>query len=270
MKRVTSSFIAILLGLAPAALAHPNQPQDQSQAQSQTWNEQNAWNDQTQQPQQQQQSQPQQQSKFQPGDDQEQEPAPDQQDQGWQEPPQQQNQQQNPQPPQQNQWQPPEQQNQWQQPQQNQWQQPEQQNQWQQPQQQTPAWQQPMPNAGWQDQSWNPPATTRPHLGILVEGMTPELRAYFGVPSDRGLLVARVEPNSAAARAGLQVGDVLMSVQGQRVNQASDVLATLAQQRRGDIIRLDVMRSGRRLTLATQLPPREQPYPQPQNFQPRS
>src|SRR5205823_2831597 len=40
------------------------------------------------------------------------------------------------------------------------------------------------------------------HLGVMVMAMTPELRRFFGVTSDRGVLIARVEPGSAASRAG--------------------------------------------------------------------
>jgi membrane-associated protease RseP (regulator of RpoE activity) len=66
------------------------------------------------------------------------------------------------------------------------------------------------------------------HLGVMVMAMTPELRRFFGVTSDRGVLVARIEPNSAAARAGLQVGDVLTRVGTRGVRNGDDVLQALA------------------------------------------
>src|SRR5262245_19487116 len=46
-------------------------------------------------------------------------------------------------------------------------------------------------------------------LGVMVMELTPELRAYFGAPRDSGLLIAQVVPDSAAARAGVRVGDVI-------------------------------------------------------------
>jgi hypothetical protein len=42
----------------------------------------------------------------------------------------------------------------------------------------------------------------RGRLGVFVLGITPELRKHFGVPEDRGVLVARVESGSPAASAG--------------------------------------------------------------------
>jgi hypothetical protein len=263
MKRITHGFVALLLGLAPAALASPNQPQ--------SWNEQNAWNEENQQNEQTPQNQQQQNQQQQPEQQQQpqqQQQQPEQQQWGgpqgqpqgnWQEPPQPQQPQQAPQQQQQEPRQP------YQDPSQNQPLPP--------PNQQMPpkpAWQQPVPNAGWQNQNqaWNQyqgyqqpmqhQMSTRPHLGIFVEGLTPELRSYFGAPNDRGLLVARVERHTAASRAGLQVGDVLMAIEGQPVNSANDVIGTLSRLSPTALIHLDIMRNGRQITLMTQLRPRPQ------------
>lgn len=98
--------------------------------------------------------------------------------------------------------------------------------------------------------------TGQPRLGVIVMGLTPELRRFFGVPNDRGVLIARVEPSSAAARAGLQVGDVLVRVGRQPARSASDVVQALAAQaggririvvnRRGQPVRLDAFVAGQR------------------------
>src|SRR4051812_40154999 len=63
-------------------------------------------------------------------------------------------------------------------------------------------------------------STSQGRLGVMVMGLTPELRAYFGAPKDAGLLVARVQPKSPASRAGIQVGDVLTTVAGTKVQGA--------------------------------------------------
>jgi len=114
------------------------------------------------------------------------------------------------------------------------------------------------PPGGYQDQgSAQPPeqdqdedfAETEPvegqgKLGILVISVTPELRRFFGVASDRGVLVARVEPGSAAARAGIQVGDVLVRVGAQVIHAGDDVVQALSA-RQGGRIRVAVVRQGR-------------------------
>jgi membrane-associated protease RseP (regulator of RpoE activity) len=90
--------------------------------------------------------------------------------------------------------------------------------------------------------------TGQPRLGVMVMGLTPELRQFFGVPNDRGVLIAKVEPSSPAARAGLQAGDVLVRVGRQPARSASDVVQALAAQA-GGRIRLVISRRGQPLRL---------------------
>jgi len=90
-------------------------------------------------------------------------------------------------------------------------------------------------------------------LGVMVMALTPELRRFFGITSDRGVLIARVEPGSAASRAGVQVGDVLTRVANQPVRTGNDVLQALAAHS-GERIRVAVVRQGRMVRLSAQLP----------------
>ena len=79
-------------------------------------------------------------------------------------------------------------------------------------------------------------------LGVMVMSLTPELRAYFGAPNDKGVLVAKVEPSSAAAKAGMKVGDVIVDVKGNAVDDASDVIEALSNAKTGDKVHVDVVR----------------------------
>lgn len=62
-------------------------------------------------------------------------------------------------------------------------------------------------------------------LGLMLEGLTPQLRAYFGAPNNAGLLVAQVAPDSPAARAGVKVGDVITQVDRKSVQSADDIVS---------------------------------------------
>lgn len=95
-------------------------------------------------------------------------------------------------------------------------------------------------------------------LGIVVMGLTRDLRQFFSVPRDRGVLVAHVMPRSAAARAGIRTGDVLISVAGQPVRNADDVLSTLAQEPMRTPFSLSIVREGQRMQLTTMLFPQRQ------------
>ena len=99
------------------------------------------------------------------------------------------------------------------------------------------------------------PQAGQSRLGVMVMQLTPELRRFFGVTSDRGVLIARVEHSSAAARAGIQVGDVLTRVGPQEVRSGDDVLQALAAHQ-GGRLRIAVVRQGRMVRLFASIPGR--------------
>ncbi|HEY5945997.1 MAG TPA: PDZ domain-containing protein, partial [Kofleriaceae bacterium] len=92
-------------------------------------------------------------------------------------------------------------------------------------------------------------STSQGRLGVMVMSMTPELRQYFGAPNDRGVLVAKVEPGSPAAKAGIKVGDVLVNVRGESVDEAMDVIAALAKAKQGDKVSVQVVRDKKTIAL---------------------
>ena len=53
--------------------------------------------------------------------------------------------------------------------------------------------------------------------GLTVQEMTPPLSKYFGLKDPEGVLVSDVKPGSPAERAGLKTGDVIIEINGQRI-----------------------------------------------------
>jgi membrane-associated protease RseP (regulator of RpoE activity) len=82
----------------------------------------------------------------------------------------------------------------------------------------------------------------RGRIGIHVQPMTPELRDYFGVSSDRGVLVTRVEEGRPAERAGVRVGDVIVAVNEEPVRRPYDLVRVLARVPRDGDAALTVVR----------------------------
>lgn len=92
-------------------------------------------------------------------------------------------------------------------------------------------------------------STSKGRLGVMVIGLTPELRKHFGAPEDRGVLVAHVDPGTPAAAAGIEVGDVVVEVHGRKIDAAPDVLSALADLGKGEHAKIKLVRDGNSRTL---------------------
>lgn len=81
---------------------------------------------------------------------------------------------------------------------------------------------------------WAPRMTSpRGRLGVQLNELTPQLAEYFGA-KDGGVLVASVTENSAADKAGVKAGDVIVSIDGGRVRRTDDLIDGL-RDREGEI-----------------------------------
>ena len=100
-------------------------------------------------------------------------------------------------------------------------------------------------------------------LGVEMTRLTPELRTHFGVPEDRGVLVARVVDDSPAARAGIRTGDILTAVDGRAVDSTGNLVEAISTRGEGDRVRVEVWRDGHPLELDATLAKRERSFDGP-------
>ena len=96
-------------------------------------------------------------------------------------------------------------------------------------------------------------------LGVATTELTPELRSHFGVPENAGVLVAKVVDDSAAARAGVEVGDILTAVGDGAVESTGDLIHAVGKLEPGSAVDLELWRDGTQQTLAATLGERQQP-----------
>jgi Do/DeqQ family serine protease len=97
----------------------------------------------------------------------------------------------------------------------------------------------------------------RGQLGAQAQDLTPDLVQAFNLPNGRaGAVITKVTPNSAAAKAGLKAGDIVIDVNGRPVRDASDLRNYIGVLRVGEKVKLSILRDGKHETLNAEV---EQP-----------
>ena len=82
---------------------------------------------------------------------------------------------------------------------------------------------------------------SRGQLGVLIQGMDEDLAKALGLDRAHGALVGEVEPGSAAEKAGIKSGDVIVSVDGQTVAHSEDLPRMIAPHHPGTPVKLGVL-----------------------------
>jgi predicted metalloprotease with PDZ domain len=97
----------------------------------------------------------------------------------------------------------------------------------------------------------------QPRLGIDAEDLSGQLGAFFGAPEGEGILVRDVNAGSPAEKAGLKAGDVITSLDGDRIRSVSELRERLSSKRddKEKTVKLGVLRNKSSLSLNVELPP---------------
>ena len=90
---------------------------------------------------------------------------------------------------------------------------------------------------------------TRGMLGVVIQGITPELAGQFHLPDTKGALVSQVNKGSPAEKAGLKAGDVIVRIDGKLVNDTRQLRNLVAATAPGSSVRIGVIRDGKERTL---------------------
>jgi serine protease Do len=96
----------------------------------------------------------------------------------------------------------------------------------------------------------------RPRLGIDAEDLNGQLGAFFGAPDGEGILVREVNSGSPAEKAGVKAGDVITSLNGERIRSVGELREKLSGKRdeKDRTVKLGVLRNKSSLTLTVELP----------------
>ena len=82
-------------------------------------------------------------------------------------------------------------------------------------------------------------------LGIRILDVNEEVASDMNLPEVSGILVRRVDPGSSAERAGIEMNDVIVAINGQKTNTVPELQEQVARFRPGDAISVDLIRNGR-------------------------
>jgi len=85
----------------------------------------------------------------------------------------------------------------------------------------------------------------RGRLGIMIQDLTPALAKALDIRVDRGALVTAVEPDSAAAHAGVKQGDVVVTLNGAPIVGSTELRNRIGLTRAGETVKLGIWRDGR-------------------------
>ena len=100
-------------------------------------------------------------------------------------------------------------------------------------------------------------SVNRGQLGVSVLSLTPDFRKSLGLAEDtQGALVSSVSEGSAAARAGIETGDVITNIQGHPIKGAAELRNTIGLLRVGESVEVSLLRDGKpkRLTAVLREP----------------
>jgi len=90
-------------------------------------------------------------------------------------------------------------------------------------------------------------------LGVQIQPVTEELAQSMSLGSEKGALVAQVQPDSPALAAGIKSGDVIKSVDGKNIETIRDLTRMISAVKPGTSVKLDLWRDGKDMTVTAKV-----------------
>ena len=94
---------------------------------------------------------------------------------------------------------------------------------------------------------------SRARLGVTIQSLDQSLAQSFGLDQAKGALVASVEKDSPADAAGVEPGDIILSVAGQPIGDSSELPVKIASRQPGSEVEIEVWRNNRKRELSVKL-----------------
>lgn len=103
------------------------------------------------------------------------------------------------------------------------------------------------------DQLIDTQQVSRGWMGVAIQNITPELAEYYGIDSTSGVYVAKVYEDNPAHEAGIKSGDVILEVNGEKIETSRDLTLTIANLKVDETVDVKIIREGREKTVKVKL-----------------
>jgi serine protease Do len=90
-------------------------------------------------------------------------------------------------------------------------------------------------------------------LGVMLQTLTPGFAETYKIPTPEGAIVSDIVTGSPAEKAGFKRGDVIVSVDGDKIKNSQDVVLRIRNKMMGDRVRVEVYRDGKKTNLRVTL-----------------
>lgn len=101
---------------------------------------------------------------------------------------------------------------------------------------------------------------SRGWLGVEPQDVTPDLAKAFNLPQIRGVIIASIGQQSPAAKTGLAVGDIIIKINDKQAINTRQMLNEVAALKPGTVVKLEVLRGGRKLSFDVTLAQRPKAF----------
>lgn len=95
-------------------------------------------------------------------------------------------------------------------------------------------------------------------IGATLWDLNEQLGEYFGLEDGEGALIAELDEDGPAYEAGLRAGDVIVEMDGEKIEDKEDVSDVLAHSEEGDKVRIEVVRKGSSQTFTVEVAEEEE------------
>ena len=85
---------------------------------------------------------------------------------------------------------------------------------------------------------------SRGYIGVTLEAVNPELAQQFGLKDTHAAVITQVVPGKPGDKAGLKVGDAVVGIDGQKIEDSNDLTLKVTEHTPGSTVSLDVIRNG--------------------------